>query len=158
MGAVLVCVDCSKAAAVVVEEFDDLPIAEWWASKGERCADCRRKAAAARSRPDVTRRKPGVLVAHRDSGTQVAGARAGLPTAGTRRREVYDVITAAGELGLTFEQLGEVLNRSYSHVGPRVRELVRDGLVERAPYQRAASSGARQDVWRVCALDKVGVE
>lgn len=156
MGAVLTCVDCGEGSVVAVDEFDDMPILDWWASKGGRCIECRRKAAARRSRPDVARRKPGVLVGRGDSATQCAGARAGLPTAGTRRREVFDVLDAAGELGLTFEQLGQVLNRSYSHVGPRVRELVRDGLVERAEFQRAASSGARQDVWRLCA--RVGVE
>lgn len=155
MGALLVCVDCDSKSWTDLVEFDDMPIADWWASKGQRCVGCRRRAAR---RPDAAKRRgrrPAGLVGHADSATQRAGAAAVLPNVGTRRRAVYDLLLAVGDRGATFDELCRALGRSYSVTGPRVRELVRDGLVERAPGKRAGEAGVDQDVWRVTSIERV---
>lgn len=82
-----------------------------------------------------------------DNATQRSGAEAAIPTLGTRRRQVFDVIVAAGPHGVTHAELSELTDRSYSLNGPRVRELVADGLVQRAGT-RLGPSGAEQEVWR----------
>jgi hypothetical protein len=92
---------------------------------------------------------PGTLTGRDDSSVQLAGALVGLPTSGTRRREAYEAIKATGPRGATFEELCEALERSYSHVGPRVRELVHDGHVRDSGRRRRASTGAEQVVWQV---------
>lgn len=94
--------------------------------------------------------RPETLTGGKDSATQKAGAARGAGKAGTRRRETFDVIRRSGPDGIAFSDLCARLHREYSHVGPRVRELRKDGLVERLPYTRTnPATGAQQDVYRV---------
>lgn len=93
-------------------------------------------------------RTPPTLTAPGDNAVQKAGARAGAPKAGTNRRLCLDAITAAGTNGLTYEELGARLGMEYSHVGPRVRELVRDGFVVDTGQTRMSSHQSPQTVWR----------
>jgi len=93
-------------------------------------------------------RNPPTLSASTDNAVQKAGARAGAPKAGTNRRLCLDAITAAGTNGLTYEELGTRLGMEYSHVGPRVRELVRDGFVVDTGQTRMSSHQSPQTVWR----------
>lgn len=90
--------------------------------------------------------KPETLVSGQGSATQRAGAARGVGNSGTKRRQVYDAIERTGTAGITFEQLAEVLRWSYSHVGPRTRELRADGHVT-IIGTRKGRSGATQDVY-----------
>jgi hypothetical protein len=91
-------------------------------------------------------------------GEQVPGVRPGEDAgdglkAGTRRWEAYQAIRAAGWYGVTFDELCATLGRTYSQTGPRVRELVTDGLVAKADFRRRATSGADQEVWFCPTVD-----
>ena len=93
-------------------------------------------------------RASGTLSGATDNRVQLAGAQAGLPKSGTNRWKCLKAIHAAGANGLTFEELGEQIDMSYSHCGPRVRELVRDGFVVDSGATRLSSSQAEQSVWK----------
>lgn len=114
-----------------------MPIDVWWVSKGRRCVSCRSRRTRHRPRPATKPRGSG------------PGTVTGLPRVGSRRREVFDRIRAAGSRGVTFDELCDTLGRSYSATGPRVRELVAAGLVERSGTRRPGKAGVLQEVWRV---------
>lgn len=92
-------------------------------------------------------RTPGTLTGRNDNAVQRGGAQAALPKAGTNRRRVLDALETAGPNGMTFDELGSHLDMNYSHLGPRVRELKRDGFVIDAGTVRPGASGADQTVW-----------
>lgn len=109
------------------------------------CTHCTAPTATA---PIPIQRHPQTLTAATDNAVQKAGASAGIPKAGTNRRLVLDALIAAGSNGHTFEELGGVLGMEYSHVGPRVRELKRDGFVIDSGLTRLSSHQSEQSVWR----------
>jgi hypothetical protein len=118
-----------------------------WLPRGARQ---RGEAAARRERADVERRpegRPQTQSGHNDRAAQMRAALDSLPKAGTRRRAVYDAIAGAGRTGLTHSELSEATGRDYSANGPRVRELVQDGHVMRAPRMREGANGSMQEVW-----------
>jgi hypothetical protein len=110
--------------------------------------------AAKPARINRSRGQREALNGRSDSTTQLEGGDVTLPKAGTRRAEAYNVIRAAGRAGRTFDELCGDLGRDYSRTGPRVRELVADGLVRKAGFRREASSGAMQDVWTATCYDE----
>jgi hypothetical protein len=91
--------------------------------------------------------RPEALTGKDDGVTQRQGAALAKLKSGTRRWEAYQAIRAAGWYGVTFDELCATLGRTYSQTGPRVRELVADGLVVKADYRRLGTSGADQEVW-----------
>jgi hypothetical protein len=97
--------------------------------------------------------RPETLTGKDDGLTQRQGAALGKLKAGTRRWEAYQAIRAAGWYGVTFDELCATLGRTYSQTGPRVRELVTDGLVAKADFRRRATSGADQEVWFCPTVD-----
>lgn len=131
MGVLLVCLDCDSRAWTDLVEFDDMPIADWWASKGRRCVGCRRRGA----RPARRRR----------AGRAVAPAAGLLPSTGTKRRAVYDLLLAVGERGASFDDLCRALSLSPAAAERRVQELTAEGLVE----------SAGEGVWRVTSIERV---
>lgn len=116
---------------------DGVPLAQWFLSQGRLCTPCF----------DATVGAPDVQIGNNDSEVQVAGALLALPNSGTWRRKIYDEITKQGARGVTFDELGRSLNRTYSNNGPRVRELVQGGWVKDSGRTRTATSGAQQVVW-----------
>jgi len=92
------------------------------------------------------------------SETSLRAAAQQLPTAETRRQEVYLCLWKAGEHGLTDEEIANSLNRTlkpytlpwdYNTVGPRRRELVKQGRIEDSGSVRLTSRGSNAVVWRV---------
>jgi hypothetical protein len=142
----LTCGLCGKVKTVPDgAQFNGKPVEDWWAKECRSlCLDCRHSPQAAVKRPTGL---PEALSAATDNATQKAGAQAAAPRAGTRRAMVLDALQQAGQTGMTFEELAQALELDYSNVGPRVRELRRDGFVAKAPFTRAASSGSQQEVW-----------
>jgi hypothetical protein len=94
------------------------------------------------------------------SETSMEAAARQLPTAATRRQEVYLCVWRAGQKGLTDEEIAEELNIqidtegqcrmpwNYNTVGPRRRELVHQGRIEDSGSTRVTSRGCRAVIWR----------
>lgn len=100
----------------------------------------------------ISTRTPQTLVGRDDSAVQRAGAEFALPRAGTLRWEVYEFIRNRGLRGATFSEIEAGLGKAYSSVGPRVRELKKDGHVESAGGTREGASGAQQEIWLASAV------
>lgn len=125
--------------------FNGKSLRDWWAQDcGSMCLTCRYSPQDPTTRPAG---RPETLTAASDNAVQKAGARAGEVRAGTRRAMVLEAIQSAGQAGMTFDDLAQTLGMGYSNIGPRVRELRRDGYVTQAPFNRQALSGAMQQVW-----------
>lgn len=143
----LTCQTCSKTLEKPAgSTFSGKPIEQWWEE------DCQSLCLACRHSPPemgIARPvgRPQTLSGAGDNAIQRAGAQAGIPKAGTRRAAVLEAVTEAGQMGMTFDELAQRLGIGYSNIGPRVRELRRDGLIAEAPFTRQASSGAQQSVW-----------
>lgn len=111
-----------------LDEFDDMPIGAWWASKGETCTDCR----VGHPRPVSTR---GVVPPARLVRL--------LPRPGTRRREVYDLLLTCGGHGASIDDLTYALGRHGWALDAHLSALAQGGFVE---WDDAAL------VWRVTNL------
>lgn len=77
------------------------------------------------------------------------GAIAVFPRSGTQRMAVLEAIAGAGDAGVTDDEIGEILDWSYSKLGPRRRELVEGGWVEDSGRLRESNSGVDVIVWRI---------
>jgi hypothetical protein len=117
-------------------------------AQGDPVSKCTHGAQPAASGPIPRDRPgaPGTLVGAADSDTQQAGARRGLGRAGTQRRKCYEAIKAAGQYGMTFEEVGAATSMSYSLCGPRVRELMQDGYIRRTGDTRTTTTGSEQEI------------
>jgi hypothetical protein len=124
------CCDRCLAGEARCRDFDPVPVS----------------ARGARALPRPAGR-PEALTGPMDGATQRAAAALAKLKSGTRRWDAYQVIRAAGPHGVTFDELCGELGRTYSQTGPRVRELVTDGLVVKAAFRRLGVSGAEQEVW-----------
>lgn len=84
------------------------------------------------------------------SGAPVTERRAAVlayPNTGTGRRKVLDAIAAAGERGMTDDEVaGETGMYRYS-AAPRRNELLRDGWVEDSGRTRTNERGGQSEVW-----------
>lgn len=70
-----------------------------------------------------------------------------LPKAGTQRRQILDAIRAAGDFGLTRDELEVACGLSGNAVRPRVRELQDEGHIEEDTEQtRRTRSGSQATV------------
>lgn len=96
----------------------------------------------------------------RDDGeVQRIAAELALPRSGSKRRLVYDVIVAGGADGVINDEIVNATGMSYSHLGPRSRELrgakIRGSdppryhpiLVADSGRTRLGEAGAPQIVW-----------
>lgn len=133
VGVVLVCVGCDARTPTDLDFFDDLPIQDWWESKGRRCVRCRSQRRAGRSgRRDrgsaPLRPAPSVVLL--------------LPAAGTQMRVVFDLLLTRAEDGASVEELAVALGRPAAVVLRHLEELWRDELVEEVP-------GGVSGAWRV---------
>ena len=90
------------------------------------------------------------------SGTSWEAALRQLPTAETRRQEVYRCVWEAGRWGLTDEEIASRLNKrlpegrmpwNYNTVGPRRRELVQAERIMDSGRTRITSRRCRAVVW-----------
>lgn len=77
---------------------------------------------------------------------EAAGAIAG--TAKTLRAQVLRTVIRS-DRGMTADEIAATLNRSILSVRPRVSELNRLGLIEKAPGRGKNESGMSATVWRV---------
>lgn len=81
-----------------------------------------------------------------DTSREAAATATGLAAA--RRRSVLLAHAAAGDSGLTGEELAAACREDYAVVGPRRPSLERAGLVEYAGYRRPNSKGNPERVYR----------
>ena len=92
------------------------------------------------------------------SDTSLEAAARQLPTAETRRQEVYKCIWRAGRGGSTDEETADYLNErldehrtpwNYNTVGPRRRELVNAGCIVDSGTRRMTVRRCRAVAWRI---------
>lgn len=79
--------------------------------------------------------------------TEVAGAVAAIPNTGSQRRLILDAIAAAGEDGLTHDELAEVEGVSDRAHRTRRKELEDDGWVEDSGRTRLTETRTDAVVW-----------
>lgn len=84
-------------------------------------------------------------------GTSEAAAERIAPLAARLRARVLAAITAAGDMGMTDDELQAALGMPGNTERPRRRELEQDGKVRRAGRTRRTASGRQADVWVACA-------
>lgn len=83
--------------------------------------------------------------AHPDT-SHLAAARV-LPRTGTQRRRVYEAIVAAGDRGMTDDEIAAGLSMSPNSVRPRRVELADDGFIVKNGHVRANLYGNPCTVW-----------
>lgn len=112
---------------------------------------------AAREREIAERRAS--LPPHNGSATSIKAAASMIPRAGSQRRIVYDAIRAAGERGMTREEIRGACGMSENAVHPRVWELLgnprneeRAPLIAVAAFLRRTESGRDAEV--LVAIDQ----
>jgi hypothetical protein len=80
--------------------------------------------------------------------TSKEAARAVFPRSGSQRWLVLQAFHNS-TLGLTDSEMEEVINLDYNSFGPRRRELVSAGWVEKTEYVRKSKWGVNQVVWQI---------
>jgi hypothetical protein len=83
------------------------------------------------------------------SPTSKAAAKAAKPAAGTHRANVLAMLAKVGAMGLTDEQMQDILDMNPSTQRPRRIELVRSGHVKDSGRKRNTTSGRKATVWEV---------
>lgn len=119
------------------------------------CPRCLQGPHAARCkewRPEEKERKPQVNrnvapVGRRHPSTSFDAARKSLPKSGTRRYEVYRLIEAAGEQGMTDDELEYATARSHQSVSATRNTLFKDGLVKDSGTKRRTQWGNMAIAW-----------
>lgn len=96
-------------------------------------------------RPDLA--APRVLIARRAPATSQAAADRARLNAGTLRKEVYDLLTAAGESGMTDEEIEVALAGKHQSISACRRSLVLDGWVTDSGQRRVLRNGNEATVW-----------
>ena len=92
---------------------------------------------------------------HERAATSHAAAVAILPSQGTLRRRVFELICAAEPRGLTDEQGIAISGMAANTWRPRRVELVQLGLI-RHEGERRTSSGRMAQIWRACVVSANG--
>ena len=84
---------------------------------------------------------------HRNVTTSIAAANELVPTLGRLQRLARAAIAAAGERGLTADELAATLNISRWSIQPRTSELRRKLLIRDSGQRRFNSTGKLAIVW-----------
>ena len=84
---------------------------------------------------------------HRNVETSIAAAAALAPKLGRLQRMAETAIREAGWLGLTADELAELLGMDRWSIQPRTSELRRKGLIRDSGRRRPNSTGKQAIVW-----------
>ena len=87
------------------------------------------------------------LPAQMHSAPSIAAAEAALPTVGTQRWHVLELLRAFPSFGMTDEEMQNAMGMNPSTQRPRRVELVNAGLVRDSGERRRTASGRQATVW-----------
>lgn len=89
---------------------------------------------------------------HRHIDTSIAAAEDLAPRLGRLQHQALSAIREAGWIGLTADELAEVLGLERYTIQPRTTELRRKGLIEDSGQRRPNRTGKRAIVWTASRL------
>lgn len=127
-----------RACQVTVALMGDYCIKHWYWAQGKECPGWERN-----KRPAVDRNT--AIAGKRE--TSQAAARQALPSSGTKRRQVYDLIMANMSNGMTADEVQISTDFSPNTINPTIKGLADDGWISDSGERRPTRTGALAIVW-----------
>ena len=117
----------------------DYCITHWYKANGKTLPDN----TPAKPRPPVDRNT--TISGKRE--TSKAAARMALPSSGTKRRQVYDLIMVNMSNGMTADEIQVSTDFSPNTINPTIKGLADDGWIHDSGERRPTRTGALAIVW-----------
>ena len=132
-----------RACPVSLALMGDYCIKHWYRSQGKEVPSHTPPAPSKAQRPSIDRNT--TINGRRE--TSRAAAQMALPSSGTKRRAVYDLIMANLSNGLTADEVQVITDFSPNTINPTIKGLADDGWIHDGGERRPTRTGALAIVW-----------